>query len=73
MIKYICDIKDCGSEAHHPYNTQEWVDQEMFTILIDSFPYFWFRVGIANVTLCEKHRAIAMNKLAEDIKENYPI
>jgi hypothetical protein len=71
MIRYLCDVKNCKDEAGYPENSNEWTSQEMFTPNLDNFPYFWARVGFANITLCKKHRAEAMEKLVEMIKEKY--
>lgn len=73
MRKDVCDIKDCGLEAEMPLNDMEWIEQEMFEPKLDELGniYFWGRVGIANKTFCPKHKRIAMNGIADMIKQRY--
>ncbi len=73
MIKYLCDIQDCGKEAQPPTNNNDWTSQEMFDVSMEGASYFWARVGFANITLCTQHRTIAMNILADTIKSKYHI
>lgn len=72
MIRYLCDVKDCGKEAHPPSPEKKWVEQEMFNLTLEGASYFWARVGIANITLCDKHRGTVMRQLAERIQWKYP-
>lgn len=70
MIRYLCDVENCGKEAPYPNGT-DWADQEMFEARLEGFKYFWFRVGIANITLCPEHRKVAMVALINAITKKY--
>ena len=71
MIKYLCDVKDCGKESIGFQNEADWSSQEMFELSLKGASYFWGRIGIANITLCPQHRAEVMRQFADKIKEKY--
>ena len=73
MIKYLCDVKECGKEATYPDSEKEWISQEMFEPRIEGASYFWARVGLANITLCPDHRREAMGSLVEKITAKYSL
>jgi len=71
MIKYLCDVKDCGKEAGYPEGEKDWVSQEMVDIRLEGASYFWARFGFANITLCSQHRKEAVIKMTEALKKKY--
>lgn len=71
MIRYLCDIENCGKEAHYPTSGKEWIDQEMFDKFKLGDYYFWARVGIANKTFCREHKKEVMQQLVHQIAKRY--
>jgi hypothetical protein len=71
MIKYLCDIKDCGQEAPYPDTEKEWVGNEMVDVRLDGASYFWARFGFANITLCKVHRKEAVRALVNALIKKY--
>ncbi|MEK6828737.1 MAG: hypothetical protein AABY15_01330 [Nanoarchaeota archaeon] len=70
MIKYLCDVENCGQEGNPPEG-EKLTSQEIFYPKIKEFKYFWARIGFINITLCPEHRKEAMKELVELIKERY--
>ena len=71
MIKYLCNVENCGKEAKSLDSEKDWTGQEMFTMNLKGYSYFWARVGFANITLCSEHRKECMEVLCRFIKEKY--
>ena len=70
MIKYLCDVENCGKEAKCP-DGEAWSDKEMVDLQIEGASYFWARIGFLNITLCSEHRREAVKKMIESLNEKY--
>jgi hypothetical protein len=70
MIKYMCDIENCGKEAELP-DGKEPAEMEFFDHLMPDKRYCWGRVGIMNITLCSEHRREAMRNLIKKLQDKY--
>ena len=73
MIKYLCDIKDCGREANYPDSDKDWTGNEMVDMEMEGASYFWARFGFASITLCVGHRKKAVEIMIEKLRKTYEI
>lgn len=67
MIKYICDIENCGKEALNPVSVKETIGLQ-----IPNFPLFYIHYEmmrhIENAVFCKEHYKIALEEFIRLLK-----